>query len=153
MKRFALIGLSILSLSLTAITSVKAETRTGHLSMVATTTNINTESKNTAPVAAPTSLQSETRTGHLSMAATTTSINTESSIITPFELVSRAYQGAYKMQGIGGFGSFPNGSSGKMITAKELVSIAIESRQLPATTQTDRDYLNAVELQLLGLHD
>jgi hypothetical protein len=152
MKRFAIASLSILCLSLIATTSVKAETRTGRLSMVATTTS-STENINTAPVVAATSLQLETRTGHLSMAATTTSINTESSIITPFELVFRAYQGSYKMQGIAGFGSFPNESSGRIVTAKELVSAAIEAHQLPAVTQTDWGYLNAVELQLLGLHD
>jgi hypothetical protein len=153
MKRFAIASLSILCLSLVATTSVKAETRTGHLSMVATTTSTNTESVNTAPTVAATSLQSETRTGHLSMAATNTSSNTESSKITPFELVSRAYQGSYKMQGISGFGSFPNASSGKIITANELVGAAIEARQLSAATQTDRDYLNAVDIQLLGLQD
>jgi hypothetical protein len=150
MKRFAIASLSILCLSLVATTSVKAETRTGHLSMVATTTSINTENINTAPT---TSLQSETRTGHLSMAATTTSINTDSSKITPFELVSLAYQGSYKTQGIDGFASFPNASSGKIITAKELVNAAIEAHQLPVVTQADRDYLNAVDLQLLGLQD
>jgi hypothetical protein len=119
MKRFAIATLSILCLSLVATTSVKAETRTGHLSM----------------------------------AATTTSINTDSSKITPFELVSLDYQGSYKTQGIDGFASFPNASSGKIITAKELVNAAIEAHQLPAVTQTDRDYLNAVDIQLLGLQD
>jgi hypothetical protein len=119
MKRFAIASLSIICLSLIASTSVKAETRTGHLSM----------------------------------AATTNSINTESLKITPFELVSSAYQGSYKIQGIGGFASFPNASFSKMMTAKELVSAAIEARQLPEATQTDRAYLNSVELQLLGLKD
>jgi hypothetical protein len=118
MKRFAIASLSILCLSLVATTSVKAETRTGLISMT----------------------------------ATTTSINMESPKITPFELVSHAYQGDYKMQGIGGFGSFSS-FSGRVITAQELVSAAIESHQLSAATQTDRDYLNAVDLQLLGLQD
>jgi hypothetical protein len=153
MKRFAIASLSILCLSLVATTSVKAGTRTGNISMVATTTNSNIESVKVTPVVTDTSRSAATRTGHLSMVATTTSINTDSPKITPFELVSRAYQGSYKMQGIGGFGSFPNGSSGKLITAQELVSAAIEARQLSAATQTDRDYLNAVDIQLLGLQD
>jgi hypothetical protein len=152
MKRFAIATLSILCLSLIATTSVKAETRTGHLSMVATTTNSNIESVKVTPIVTDISRSAATRTGHLSMVATTTSINTDSPKITPFELVSRAYQGSYKMQGIGGFGSFSS-SSGKLITAQELVSAAIEARQLPALTQTDRDYLNAVDIQLLGLQD
>jgi hypothetical protein len=70
------------------------------------------------------------------------------------------------MQGITGFGSFPNGFSGKMITAQELVSAAIEVHQLNPETQTvgvaslrrqtlrerneNRDYLNNVNLLLLG---
>jgi hypothetical protein len=149
MKRFAIASLSILCLSLVATTSVKAETRTGHLSMVATTTSINTESKNTAPVVAPTSLQSETRTGHLSMAATTTSGNIDTRI-TPFELVARAYQGGYKMQGIPGFGSFLTESSTHTITAKDIIKAAIELKQLAPETQADANYISAVNLQLFS---
>jgi hypothetical protein len=180
MKRFAIASLSILCLSLIATTSVKAETRTGHLSMAATTTSINTENINTAPT---TSLQSETRTGHLSMVATTTSSNTENtklapafvttsgqagtrtghlsmvtttaignidSGITPFELVARAYQGGYKMQGIPGFGSFLTESSNHTITAKDIIKAAIELNQLAPETQADANYISAVDVQLFS---
>jgi hypothetical protein len=116
MKRFAIASLSILCLSLVATTSVKAETKTEHISMWATTMTVD-----------------PTHSG-----------------ITPFELVSRGYQGVYRMQGIPGFGSFPIAYSGKMITAKDLVNAAIQANQLAPETQNDRDYLNAVDLQLSG---
>ncbi|NJR32810.1 MAG: hypothetical protein HC778_08430 [Chamaesiphon sp. CSU_1_12] len=147
MKRFAIASLSILCLSLVATTSVKAETRTGHLSMV-TTTSSNTE--NTSTSAATTSGQAGTRTGHLSMVATTTIGNTKSTGITPFELVARAYQGAYKMQGIPGFGSFLTASSNHTITAKDIIKAAIELKQLAPETQANANYISAVESQLFS---
>jgi hypothetical protein len=148
MKRFALIGLSILSLSLIATTSVKAETRTGHLSMVETTTIGNTENTN-APSVVTTSGQAGTRTGRLSMLATTTIGNIDTGI-TPFELVARAYQGGYKMQGIPGFGSFLTESSTHKITAKDIIKAAIELKQLAPETQADANYISAVNIQLFS---
>ncbi|AFY96943.1 hypothetical protein [Chamaesiphon minutus] len=115
MKRFALVGLSILCLSLAATTSVKAETRMETLAM-STATIVNN------PVV-------KTR-------------------ITPFALVSLAYQGEYRTQGIPGFGSFQSAVSNKKITAKDLVKAAIDANQLTPETQSDRAYLNALELQL-----
>jgi 2-methylcitrate dehydratase PrpD len=146
MKRFAIASLSILCLSLVATTSVKAETRTGHLSMVETTSG-KTENANT-PAFVTTSGQAETRTGHLSMVTTTAIGNTESTGITPFELVSRAYQGAYKMQGVPGFGSFLTESSSHTITAKDIIKAAIELKQLAPETQADANYISAVDVQL-----
>jgi hypothetical protein len=119
MKCFALAGLSILCLSLVATTSVKAETRTGNSSML----------------------------------ATTMSSNAQSIKVTPFELVSRAYQGSYQIQGIPGFGSFLTASSSKMITAKDIIKAAIDAKQLDPETQNDRNYLNDVDLHLLGGQD
>jgi hypothetical protein len=115
MKRFALVGLSILCLSLAATTSVKAGISNELIAMSAET------------------------------AAVTQSGNTK---LTPFALVSLAYQGGYRTQGIPGFGSLQSATSGKTITAKDLVKAAIDAKQLSADTQTDRGYLNAVELQL-----
>jgi hypothetical protein len=150
MKRFAIASLSILCLSLVATTSVKAETRTGHLSMVATTTLGNTENTKLAPAFVTTSGQAGTRTGHLSMVTTNAIGNTESSGITPFELVSRAYQGAYKMQGIPGFGSFLTESSNHTITAKDIIKAEIELNQLAPETQADANYISAVDVQLFS---
>jgi hypothetical protein len=119
MKRFALVGLSILCLSLAATTSVKAGISNELIAMSAET------------------------------AAVTQSGNTK---LTPFALVSLAYQGGYRTQGIPGFGSFQSAAS-KTITAKDLVKAAIDAKQLSADTQTDRGYLNAVELQLSVTHN
>jgi hypothetical protein len=115
MKRFAIIGLSILCLSLATTTSVKAGTR------------------------------SETIAISIATIANNPTVNTE---ITPFALVSLAYQGHYRTQGIPGFGSFRNGIYSETITAKDLVKAAIEVKQLAPETQADHVYLNAVELQL-----
>lgn len=150
MKRFALAGLSILCLSLVATTSVKAETRTGYLSMSPTTTLDNPIAPTITPSVPTTSTQSATRTGHISMLATNASNNAATPSITPFELISRAYQGSYQMQGIPGFASFQSAISSQTITAKDLVKVAISAKELAPATQTDRNYLNAVELQLLS---
>jgi hypothetical protein len=115
MKRFALIGLSILCLSLAATTSVKAGTRTETIAM-STATIVNN------PVV--------------------------TKKITPFGLVSLAYQGEYRTQGIPGFAAFQSATSNQTITAKDLVKAAIASNQLSPDAQTDRGYLNAVEQQL-----
>jgi hypothetical protein len=117
MKRFAIVGLSMLCLSLA--TSVKAGTKTEHIAM------------STAPVFS----------------------NPASTKITPFVLVSLAYQGEYRAQGIPGFGSFVAASSNKTVTAKDLVTAAISANQLTPDTQNDIGYLNAVELQLLVNRD
>jgi hypothetical protein len=149
MKRFAITSLSILCLSLVATTSVKAETRTGLISMVATTTIGNTVNTN-APTSATTLGQAGTRTGHLSMLTTTALGNTKSTGITPFELVARAYQGAYTMQGVPGFGSFLTESSNHTINAKDIIKAAIELNQLAPETQADANYISAVDVQLFS---
>jgi hypothetical protein len=115
MKRFALVGLSILCLSLAATTSVKAGTRTDRTAMSAQTSTV------------------------------TKSVNPQ---LTPFNLVYLAYQGEFRMQGIPGFNSFNSAIYSKTITAKDLVKAAIAANQLTPDTQTNRAYLNAVELQL-----
>jgi carbon starvation protein CstA len=115
MKRFALVGLSILCLSLAATTSVKAGTRTERISMT-TATIVNNPAVKTK--------------------------------ITPFALVSLAYQGEYRTQGIPGFGLFQFGTSNQTITAKDLIKAAIDANQLSPDAQTDRGYLNAIEQQL-----
>jgi hypothetical protein len=71
--------------------------------------------------------------------------------ITPFALVSLAYQGEYRTQGIPGFTAFQSATSEKTITAKDLIKVAIDANQLTPDAQTDRAYLNAVELQLSAI--
>jgi hypothetical protein len=74
--------------------------------------------------------------------------NTLSSEITPLELVSRAYQGAYRTEGIPGFGTFIADSASGKITAKDLIQAAIDAKQLSPDVKTNRNYLNAVDLLL-----
>ena len=147
MKRFALIGLSILCLSLAATTSVKAGTRTERIAMSTETAPVKTI-VNTQLIPSTLPGRAGTRTDRISM--TTATIGNDAAItkLTPFSLVSLAYQGEYRTQGIPGFGSFQSATSSKIITAKDLVKAAIDANQLSPDTQTDRGYLNAVEQQL-----
>jgi hypothetical protein len=152
MKRIALVGLSILALSLAATTSVKADTRTERLSMSAETATV-TKIDNTqiAPSALPG--RAGTRTERISMSTATIVNKTAYPQLTPFNLVSLAYQGEFRTQGIPGFSSFQSGTSSKKITAKDLVKAAIDTDRLSPDTQTDRGYLNAVEQQLSIIHN
>jgi hypothetical protein len=147
MKRFALVGLSILCLSLAATTSVKAGTRTERIAMSTETAPVTTI-VNTQLIPSALPGRAGTRTDRISMSTATIGNNATSTKLTPFGLVSLAYQGEYRMQGIPGFGSFKTGIYSQTITAQDLVKAAIDANQLAPDTQTDRDYLNAVEQQL-----
>jgi hypothetical protein len=98
-------------------------------------------------LAATTSVKAETRVEHLS-ASTAISSNAADTRLSPFELISNAYQGEYRLQGIPGFGSFQSAYISKTVTAKSLVKAAIDAEQLAPDTQVDQDYLNTVELLL-----
>jgi hypothetical protein len=151
MKRFALVGLSILCLSLAATTSVKAGTRTERIAMSTETAPVTTL-VNTKLIPSTLPGRAGTRTERISM-STATIGNDANTKPTPFNLVSLAYQGEYRTQGIPGFGSFQSATSIKTITAKDLVKAAIDANQLSPDTQTDRGYLNAVEQQLSVTHN
>ena len=146
MKRFALVGLSILCLSLAATTSVKAGTRTERIAMSTETSIVTTIDTQFTPSVLP--IRAGTRTERISMTTVTIGNDAANPKLTPFNLVSLAYQGEYRMQGIPGFGSFQSATSSKTITAKDLVKAAIDANQLTPDTQTNRSYLNAVEQQL-----
>ena len=83
------------------------------------------------------------------MRVATNSINA-GTVITPFELVSRAYQGAYNLQGISGFGSFRADAHSGKVTAKTLVQAAIDANQLSPEIKNDSAYLDAVTGQLFS---
>jgi hypothetical protein len=151
MKRFALVGLSILCLSLAATTSVKAGTRTEIIAMSTDTAPVTTL-VNTQLTPSTLPMRAGTRTGLTAM-TTATIADAANTKLTPFTLVSLAYQGEYRTQGIPGFGSFQSATSSKTITAKDLVKAAIDANQLTPDTQTDRGYLNAVEQQLSVTHN
>jgi hypothetical protein len=147
MKRFALVGLSILCLSLAATTSVKAGTRTERIAMSTETAPVTTI-VNTQLIPSALPGRAGTRAERISMTTAAIGNNVVNPKLTPFTLVSLAYQGEYRNQGIPGFGSFRSAVTGTTITAKDLVKAAIDANQLTPDTQTDRGYLNAVEQQL-----
>ncbi len=101
----------------------------------------------TLSLAATTNVKAETRLEHLDRVMMD---NTVSNDLSPFELVSRAYQGAYSMQGISGFGAFSSGIATGRITARDLVRAAIDAKQLSASLATDLNYQNAVATLLIG---
>ncbi len=147
MKRFALVGLSIICLSLAATTSVKAGSRTERMAMSTQIAPVATIG-NTQPTPSILSIRSRTKTGLTAMSTTAIDNDTANTKLTPFGLVSLAYQGEYRTQGIPGFGSFQSAISSKKITAQDLVKAAIDTKQLTPDTQGDIGYLNAVEQQL-----
>jgi hypothetical protein len=94
------------------------------------------------------SIEVEPSTAQISKLIPTTIDNATNPKITPFELVSRAYQGSYKSQGISSFGAFLTDTSTKMLVAKDLVKAAIAAKQLAPETQFDLNYLSDIDLHL-----
>jgi hypothetical protein len=151
MKRFALVGLSILCLSLAATTSVKAGTLTEGLAKSTATEINNPASPKISQFTS--SGQARTQTERLAMNTVAIVNNTVNPKLTPFALVNLAYQGEYRMQGIPGFGSLQSAYFNKTVTAKDLVKAAIGANHLTPDTQIDRSYLNAVNLQLSAIQN
>ncbi len=103
-------------------------------------------------LAVSTSAQARGRTEVLIQPMTKISNNTPASkYITPFNLVSSAYQGQYRDHSIPGFGSLIDGARIGRITATDLVKAAIASESLPQEMINDLDYLRRVEVQLRSL--
>ncbi len=100
-------------------------------------------------LAATTSVQATTSFSNKSIAQKIAS--EPSSQITPFQLVSLAYQGTYRSQGIPGFASLIFGYHYRQITAKDVIKAAIAAKQLTPATLADRDYVSAVDTQLFSL--
>ena len=140
MKRFIVLGLSVLTLSLAAATSVKAG-QGDHPYVMAM--NFNTADTVTDRV--DNTPQVGRGNQSIVMAMNSNAINTG---ITPFELVFRAYQGGYTAQGIHSFGSLHTDFSSGRLTAKNLVQAAIDAKELAPEVSMNSSYINAVELQL-----
>jgi hypothetical protein len=68
--------------------------------------------------------------------------------LTPFTLVSLAYQGHYRHHGIRGYSGMFADSNGGRINAKKLMQAAVNAGELPAETLNDRGFINAVEANL-----
>ncbi|MEH1870176.1 hypothetical protein [Nostoc sp.] len=79
--------------------------------------------------------------------------STSVSYLQPFNLVTFAYQGGFKQDGI------PSGDAlifqihDRKIIAKDLVKAAVNADKLPSEALNDQNYLSAVNLQLNALPD
>jgi hypothetical protein len=71
--------------------------------------------------------------------------------ITPFNLVSLAYQGEFKNQGVGGYNSLLTAIRFDEISGKDLVQIGIDTGRLSAETINDSNYVSSVDSQLQKL--
>ena len=73
--------------------------------------------------------------------------------ITPFNLVTRSYQGYFADQGIPSNAAFLGAVRTGKVTAKDLVEKAIAQGRLAPETINDRAYLNNVNSHLSNLDD
>jgi len=81
----------------------------------------------------------------LSQVTSETSKNSNIIGITPFALVTGAYQGRFEDQGIPSNAIFLNKTRTNKIGAEDLVQGAIDAGRLSENTLSDQDYLNSVE--------
>ena len=73
--------------------------------------------------------------------------------ITPFNLVTRSYQGYFADQGIPGNAAFLTAVSRGTVTAQDLVEKAVAKGRLAPNTINDRAYLNSVSSHLNNLNN
>ncbi|MFB2893519.1 hypothetical protein ACE1CI_11455 [Aerosakkonemataceae cyanobacterium BLCC-F50] len=71
--------------------------------------------------------------------------------ISPFNLVSMAYQGFFKEQGVPSAGALINAYNFGNVKARDIVAGAVKTDRLPAQILNDRDYITAVDWQLQTL--
>ncbi len=72
---------------------------------------------------------------------------------TPINLVSLAYRGYFRNQGIPGYGVLITAYRSGKISAQELVQIAVEANRVSAEVLSDSGYINAVEQGLRDLQE
>lgn len=68
--------------------------------------------------------------------------------ITPYSLVSRAYQGSFKSEGVPSAGGFIAGVRTNRITASSLIEVGVRMGRLPESSLNDDSYRRAVETVL-----
>ena len=73
--------------------------------------------------------------------------------ITPFNLVTKSYQGYFADQGIPSHSALLTEVKRGRITAEDLVEAAIDQGRLTSGTLNDAAYLNSVEAHLEGLEE
>jgi len=73
------------------------------------------------------------------------------SYLKPFNLVSLAYQGGLKQQGIPSGGTLIFERQNKNITAEDLVKAAVKANKLPTEVLDDQSYISSVKSELTSL--
>ncbi|WP_341527830.1 hypothetical protein WKK05_00245 [Nostoc sp. UHCC 0302] len=73
------------------------------------------------------------------------------SYLKPFNLVSLAYQGGLKQQGIPSGGTLIFERQNKNITAEDLVKAAVKANKLPTGILDDQSYISSVKSELTSL--
>lgn len=79
------------------------------------------------------------------------SSSTNISYLQPFNLVSLAYQGGLRQQGIPSGGRLILERQNRKIAAEDLVKAAVNANKLPTQVLNDQNYLSAVRLHLTSL--
>jgi len=72
--------------------------------------------------------------------------------ISPNDLVSLAYRGAFRDRGIPGYTAIAHAYTAHQVTARDLVQVAIDAKKLPSKTLSDPGYLNVVDTKLADLN-
>ena len=88
------------------------------------------------------------------MTTNTTQTSSDSSnarVITPFNLVSLAYRGAFEDQGIPSYGTFLTAYRFRALSGKDIVQGAIAAKRLSPQVLSDQGYMNAVDAQIENL--
>ncbi|RUT06544.1 hypothetical protein DSM106972_028010 [Dulcicalothrix desertica PCC 7102] len=70
----------------------------------------------------------------------------------PFHLVFLGYQGYLKNQGISSYAGFISESHQMNFYGRDLVKAGIDAKLLPAETLTNREYINAVNNELMSFY-
>ncbi|MDJ0687191.1 MAG: hypothetical protein QNJ41_01660 [Xenococcaceae cyanobacterium MO_188.B32] len=73
--------------------------------------------------------------------------------ITPFNLVTKSYQGYFADQGLPSHSALLTEVKRGRIKAEDLVEAAIDQGRLSSVTLNDEAYLNSVEAHLEGLEE
>lgn len=71
--------------------------------------------------------------------------------IEPFDLVEQAYRGYLKDEGIPSYATLLQEYRAGDITAQDVVTSAIKANMLSKSALNDREYLSAVDAELMGL--
>ncbi|MBE9011509.1 hypothetical protein IQ250_14970 [Pseudanabaenaceae cyanobacterium LEGE 13415] len=86
-----------------------------------------------------------------SIAATTSTasaVTVTDPLLSPYNVVTLAYQGYFREQGLRGYGVFTDGCNQGTLTATDVVKAAIRANRLPEGILSDRGFMNAVDANM-----